>query len=150
MAGYRECLSFNWGYVMSTRAVFIFKDLEFGTTNIVYKHSDGYPEGACEAINNTLSFAWELPRYEGDEFAAAFVAANKSGQGGVRLVQSPKHIAADVEYIYTVWQPKGATGIFVRARDADPPKKILYEGPFIAWREVMRAKEVLEQGKVQP
>jgi len=29
-------------------------------------------------IESALEFAWKLPRYEADEFAAAFVAANKS------------------------------------------------------------------------
>lgn len=62
---------------MSTRAIYSF----FGDDDAprhVYKHSDGYPTGAAEAIENALEFAWPLPRYENDEFAAAFVAANKS------------------------------------------------------------------------
>lgn len=62
---------------MSTRAVYSF----FGddeTPRHVYKHSDGYPSGAVKAITDALEYAWPLPRYENDEFAAAFVAANKS------------------------------------------------------------------------
>lgn len=62
---------------MSTRAVYSF----FGDDDAprhVYKHSDGYPTGACEWIEAALEHAWKLPRYENDEFAAAFVAANKS------------------------------------------------------------------------
>jgi hypothetical protein len=43
----------------------------------IYKHSDGYPEGAVCWITRALEFAWPLPRFEADEFAAAFVAANK-------------------------------------------------------------------------
>ena len=39
----------------------------------VYKHSDG----AVCWINKALEHAWPLPRFEADEFAAAFVAANK-------------------------------------------------------------------------
>ena len=44
----------------------------------VYKHSDGYPYGAVCWITKALEHAWPLPRFEADEFAAAFVvAANK-------------------------------------------------------------------------
>jgi hypothetical protein len=43
----------------------------------VYKHSDGYPSGAAEAIEAALPYAWPLPRFEPDEFAAAFVRGNK-------------------------------------------------------------------------
>ena len=40
-------------------------------------------------IENAKEFAWELPRFEADEFAAAFVAANKNKAGGeVRLVNA--------------------------------------------------------------
>lgn len=60
---------------MSTRAVYIFHDRD--TEIAVYKHHDGYPSGACEAIRNALPHAWPLPRFEADEFAAAFVAGNK-------------------------------------------------------------------------
>jgi hypothetical protein len=42
----------------------------------VYKHSDGYPDGAVCWITKALEHAWPLPRFEADEFAAAFVAAN--------------------------------------------------------------------------
>ncbi len=43
----------------------------------VYKHRDGYPSGAAQAIEAALPCAWPLPRFEPDEFAAAFVRANK-------------------------------------------------------------------------
>jgi hypothetical protein len=61
---------------MSTRGFYTFKDRN-GTFN-VYRHSDNYPTGAAEALRNALWFAFPLPRFEADEFAAAFVAANKS------------------------------------------------------------------------
>lgn len=60
---------------MSTRALYTFRDND-GSYN-VYKHHDGYPTGAAIAILNALTLAWVLPRYEADEFAAGFVAANK-------------------------------------------------------------------------
>jgi hypothetical protein len=43
----------------------------------VYKHRDGYPSGAAKAIEAALSCAWPLPRFEPDEFAAAFLRGNK-------------------------------------------------------------------------
>lgn len=67
---------------MSTRACYRFIP-ENGPNDwpgvvTVYKHMDGYPSGAADAIEAALNFAWPLPRYEADDFAAAFVAANKS------------------------------------------------------------------------
>lgn len=60
---------------MSTRAMYTFKDKD--TTVHVYKHYDGYPSGAAQWIAAALDYAWQLPRFEADDFAAAFVAANK-------------------------------------------------------------------------
>jgi hypothetical protein len=66
---------------MSTRAMYTFiepdhKDAKRGFH--VYKHHDGYPSGAAEAIEAAQEYAWQLGRFEADEFAAAFVAGNKS------------------------------------------------------------------------
>jgi len=63
---------------MSTRAMYTFIDPESKETHHVYKHYDGYPKGAARWIKAALAYAWPLPRFEADEFAAAFVAANKS------------------------------------------------------------------------
>jgi hypothetical protein len=87
---------------MSTRATYTFKD---ETSNIhVYKHHDGYPEGAAGFIAESIKHAWDLPRFEADAFAAAFVAANKSKGGGIRLYSENEdwrnHI--DIEYHYTI------------------------------------------------
>ena len=60
---------------MSTRALYSFVD-EYATPT-VYKHCDGSPSGAAEAIKAAIDFAWPLPRFEADDFGAAFVAANK-------------------------------------------------------------------------
>lgn len=71
---------------MGTRAIYQFYDVD-GDECFVYKHYDNYPEGAVHFIEDAKSMAWELPRFEADEFAAAFVAANKNKAGGeVRLV----------------------------------------------------------------
>jgi len=72
---------------MGTRAIYIFEDDHEEVH--VYKHYDNYPQGAVDFIENAKEFAWELPRFEADEFAAAFVAANKNRKGGeVRLVNA--------------------------------------------------------------
>ena len=67
---------------MSTRACYRFISPEgpdsWAGVVTVYKHSDGYPEGAARWIEAALEYAWPLPRFENDDFAAAFVAANKS------------------------------------------------------------------------
>lgn len=86
---------------MGTRAIYTFKG--FGESHHVYIHYDGYPEGAAGYFKNALESlkVWTLPRYEPDEFAAGFVAANKSAAGNVRLAKS-RTSACDVEYGYTV------------------------------------------------
>lgn len=102
---------------MSTRSVFRFTADGFSVS--VYKHYDGYPAGAAVALQLTLDSkkAWELPRFEADEFAAAFVAANKTGQGNIRLMQG-HDIPGDVEYVYHITQAKNGQ-LIVSAWDAD-------------------------------
>jgi len=132
---------------MSTRALYTFKanpHSEFEQDWNVYKHHDGYPSGAADAITAALKKAWELPRYESDEFAAAFIAANKpSNGGGVRLMPQgdPLEVAqkhcADIEYRYEIYlrcdiKSVGThaavygdpIGLYVRAYDVN-----------IAWRD---------------
>ena len=95
---------------MSTRALYRFISYNDPVKYNVYKHHDGYPSGASEAIANAMAFAWPLPRFESDEFAAAFVAANKSRKndgGGVRLMASGGWREAaplDIEYVYIIGQ----------------------------------------------
>ena len=75
---------------MSTKAVYFFDDGKdiYG----VFKHYDGYPQGAAAHIEDAKAYAWPLPRWEADEFAAAFVAANKNPKGGeVRLLPNFEH-----------------------------------------------------------
>lgn len=86
---------------MSTRGIYIFKDkngLEFH----VYKHHDNYPSGACAFLWNAIKKAWPLPRFEADEFACAFIAANKDSGGDVRLVpHGVTDMGQDYTYIIT-------------------------------------------------
>ena len=69
---------------MGTRAIYVFEDDHDEVA--VYKHYDNYPQGATHFINNAKKYAWKFPRFEADEFGAAFVVANKDDGGGVRLV----------------------------------------------------------------
>ena len=87
---------------MSTRAVYTFKD-NSGEYS-VYKHFDGYPSGAGEALKATLDSkkCWDFPRFEADEFAAAFIAANKTEGGNLRLTNGANtHDDLGYNYIIT-------------------------------------------------
>jgi hypothetical protein len=96
---------------MSTRGVYIFSDKMNDTERYaVYKHHDNYPEGdqgAARHLWEGFLKAWSLPRYEADEAAASFVAANKDMCGGVRLMTDPDADHGQ-EYVYKVFQaPNG-------------------------------------------
>ena len=91
---------------MGTRAVYTFKDEDSSFS--VYKHYDGYPEGegggpgAFGFIKEAKKYAWELPRFDAAEFAAAFVKANKGEAGGdVYLTKGPQH-HGDLSYAYQI------------------------------------------------
>ena len=77
---------------MSTRACYRFFPLngpnDWPGVVTVYRHHDGYPSGAAQAIEAALPHAWPLPRFEPDEFAAAFVRGNK---------KSPEDYASEYE-----------------------------------------------------
>lgn len=85
---------------MSTRATYTFKDNY--KTYSVYKHCDGYPEGALQWISNALPYAWELPRFEADDFAAAFIAGNKEKGGGSVYMTAGKDAHGDTQYHYDI------------------------------------------------
>lgn len=84
---------------MSTRGLYTFKDEYHSIT--VYVHFDNYPTGAVQKIEDALKYAWKLPRFEADEFAAAFVAANKTGGGDVRLTNNATDMGQDYHYFIT-------------------------------------------------
>ena len=115
---------------MSTRAIYTFKG--FGESHHVYKHYDGYPSGAAQWLEAALELAWELPRYEPDEFAAAFVAANKKSPGGVRLARS-QTAAADVDFVYVIEPDKKIPSLLkLTAYDVwygRPKKTKIWSGP---------------------
>lgn len=88
---------------MGTRAVFTFKDENQSFS--VYKHWDGYPENAAEYLTQALRFTWILPRFEPDEFAAAFISANKTQPGDIRLTTGAD-AHGDLSYDYEIFQAK--------------------------------------------
>lgn len=116
---------------MGTRAVYSFFD-DRNDVFHVYKHWDNYPTGAAESLTKAVAAAWDQPRYEHDEFGAAFIAANKKEQGGVRLTHRPEN-HCDIEYIYEVSQARNGQMI-LRAFEANywddtkPVKKEFFYG----------------------
>ena len=86
---------------MSTRACYTFKD-KHGAFSVYY-HYDGYPANALQMINKAKESAWQFPRFEADEFAAAFCYVAKDGRpGGARLTEGP-HRHGDLAYKYDVY-----------------------------------------------
>jgi hypothetical protein len=86
---------------MATRGTYTFKDDSHVIR--IYKHWDNYPSTALKFIEKALEYAWELPRFEADEFAASFVAANKSKDGGdIRLGDVPAGHREEYNYEITL------------------------------------------------
>jgi hypothetical protein len=112
---------------MSTRALYTFKGENAADTWNVYKHHDGYPTGAAETLQNTLKYyAWALPRYEADEFAAAFCAAGKS-QHYLRAIEAVEaHNGADYKNAmrYTALGEYKTQGGGVRMMPQGAPLKV--------------------------
>jgi len=96
---------------MGTRAVYSF--IDHTDRHSVFKHWDGYPSQACGFIAAALALAWPLPRFEADEFAAAFVAANKKYPGDIRLTNGPD-AHGDLEYTYEIHCQDGQLHVPIR------------------------------------
>jgi len=102
---------------MSTRGLYTFTDSD-GASFTVFKHWDNYPSGAYQFIQNALTKSWDLPRFEADEFAASFIAANKKAGGGDLRLTNDATTNADalgVEFHYFVTR-EGAT-LMIITRD---------------------------------
>lgn len=122
---------------MGTRAVYTFK--EGKERYHVYKHWDGYPEGAALFFMRAIPYAWGGTRFEAMEFAAAFVAGNKpQGGGDVYFTKSP-NAHGDLEYIYELYQ-NNLGGLMIKAISVDwdgeknrTVKKQMFKGSLIAF-----------------
>jgi len=108
---------------MSTRAVYTFIDED--DHHHVYKHHDGYPSGAIEFILKALDKSWPLPRFEADEFAASFIAANKDAAGGIRLTTGPS-AHGDLSYRYETMVKEDK--LYTRIFENDGSFKLIEEG----------------------
>ena len=101
----------------------------------ISSHSDGCPESVLPDIQKALPYAWKLPRFEADEFAAAIVAAWKqdlkamkekygfkgTAGGGIYIDGTPKGfemIHGDTEWVYVIAQTEN--GPVVRVYDWHP------------------------------
>lgn len=125
---------------MGTRAIYTFLDINGEDKCTVYKHYDGYPRGAADFIENAKSYAWKFPRYEADEFAAAFVAANKSPEGGgVRLVSDPTSYNW-CDYHYIIFMDHYYRDLWVEIQEPRGMNwKTIWEGTHTAMREKVAA-----------
>jgi hypothetical protein len=119
----------------------------------IYRHSDGYPDGehgVPATMRAALAYAWPLPRFEADDFAAAMVAAWKApgvpgdryrtGGGNIRLLPhgvTPDAFAGDSEWHYSVWCDKGR--IMCRVWEATFPEG--YDGSRV-WQAQKRVRVI--------
>lgn len=107
---------------MGTRAIITFIDNDNDNPNFnVYQHWDGDPTGVLPLLGRACAKAWALNRFEADEFAAAFVATAKTGEGNIRLLPAGRWedvAPADVEYCYTVIQCNSGH-VLVRCQSVD-------------------------------
>lgn len=110
---------------MSTRATYEFVDEMDSFT--VYKHYDGYPRCGLAAIANAQSMAWPLPRFEASDFAAAFVAANKTRGGDVYLTTG-KDAHGDTEFHYQVREDGGTLLVKVWSLHSGGHDKLVASG----------------------
>lgn len=114
---------------MGTRAVITFRD-EDGSKFHVYKHWDGDPTEIVPAILKTIEkkLAWPLPRFEADEFAAAFIAANKDGSGDIRIAREPEYYGG-LAYHYEVYMGKlGGNGAEVLCLNVSDHSEMTFSG----------------------
>lgn len=100
---------------MGTRGTYKFIDNR--NTVSLYKHWDNYPSGALGFIEKALEYSWELPRFEADEFAASFIAANKQkGGGDIRI----ENLTQYEEYNYEISLKNNELWIFCQQEDGQP------------------------------
>jgi|TARA_R110000744_G_scaffold41783_1_gene94773 hypothetical protein len=94
---------------MGTRASITFEDAHNSFT--IYQHWDGDPETIARNVERSKMFAWNLPRFEASDFAAAYVAANKEQGGNIRLLKVEAHVCYDTQHDYLVTCDSGFLNI---------------------------------------
>ena len=132
---------------MSTRATYQFVDDYNDVT--VYKHHDGYPKGAYDFIIKALEYAWALPRFEANDFAAAFIAANKGRGGGDVCTTVARYSHKDTEYHYVITYEQEKTHeekkLFVRQLKRDAGRASPRHG---SWIEVEKVELRKRKGRI--
>jgi hypothetical protein len=83
---------------MSTNAIITFSDEEYSYS--IYQQYDGDPKEVAKSLTAALEFAWPLPRFEPEEFAAAYIRANKVRAGGLYLTHKGEY--EETPYAYRV------------------------------------------------
>jgi len=136
---------------MGTRAVYTFK--EGKERYHVYKHWDGYPEGAALFFMRAIPYAWGGKRFEAMDFAAAFVAGNKKEGGGDVYFTKGPNAHGDLEYVYELSQ-NDLGGLMVRALSVDwddaknvTVKKQIFKGSLLAFVQKYGRDEALQRAK---
>ena len=99
---------------MGTKAAIKFAD-DNGAQAIVYTQYDGDPQGIQRKILRAIDegLVWDLPRYEADEFAAGFIAANKKYSGGLRVLSTMSDLWCDFVYVVNFNSDLGEIGVTV-------------------------------------
>lgn len=102
---------------MGTRAVITFRD-SIGRFS-VYQHYDGDPETVLENIK-LAKHHWAMPRFEADEYAAAYIATYKTSSGNIRLTSGPQ-AHGDLQFTYIVSHKEGSPELVVTYRETHHP-----------------------------
>lgn len=117
---------------MATRCNILVKDNE-GNRIVLYRHYDGYPEGengVIKGLEEAKKYAWELPRFEASDFAAAIVRATKDAAGNIYIDGSLRNGEADdalnhgdISFFYIVKPCKDGPMIDVEVVEMFPENK---------------------------
>ena len=112
----------------------------------IYRHHDGYPSGEHGVIHDlkkATDLAWDPPRFEAADFAAAVVAAMKHHGGSVYLTRDAE-FHGDRDFHYGVSFADKAVQVCVHDFTARAEKALIrFNGPLDG------AVEVFEAGLVE-
>ncbi len=120
---------------MSTRATLTIED-DHDTFHI-YRHHDGYPntpDGVINHINKAQSLAWELPRFEAADFAAAVLAVMKSRPGSVYMTKNAdQHSDRAFHYVLSHTRNQIWVQVLAKMYESDwrarPLERRVFSGP---------------------
>jgi len=137
---------------MSTRATITVADDE--NRFDIYQHHDGYPEGPHGLVRHIAlaqRLAWDLPRFEAADFAAAVIAVLKDRGGSTYLTQNAD-THADRDYHYRIEPLREGVSTQVQLtirqpswRDVEPERE-LFQGSIIeAVRKFNAVGKIAEQ-----